>query len=139
MALDWLNRLLLSMGIILVGLSLYWITNRVLLSRIRDKGMRLPYDLSGNPVILYFTTPACVPCKTVQRPAVRKILEMYAGKLDVIEVDATEEIDLARHWGVLSVPTTFILDSRGVPRFVNHGVTRADKLMNQINNIQVTQ
>jgi len=99
----------------------------------------LPFDLSGRPAILYFTTPACAPCKTVQRPALRKIAEMYAGKLDVIEVDATEKVDLARQWGVLSVPTTFILDSRGVPRFVNHGVTRADKLMNQINNIQDTQ
>lgn len=135
MALDWLNRLVLAIGIILIGLVLYWIINRVLLLRTRDKGMGLPFDLSGRPAILYFTTPACVPCKTIQRPAVQKILEMYAGRLDVIEVDATEEIDLARQWGVLSVPTTFIIDSRGVPRFVNHGVTRADKLIVQINSI----
>lgn len=135
MALDWLNRLVLAIGIILIGLVLYWIINRVLLLRTRDKGMGLPFDLSGRPAILYFTTPACVPCKTIQRPAVQKILEMYAGRLDVIEVDATKEIDLARQWGVLSVPTTFIIDSRGVPRFVNHGVTRADKLIVQINSI----
>lgn len=135
MALDWLNRLVLAIGIILIGPVLYWIINQVLLLRTRDKGMGLPFDLSGRPAIPYFTTPACVPCKTIQRPAVQKILEMYAGRLDVIEVDATEEIDLARQWGVLSVPTTFIIDSRGVPRFVNHGVTRADKLIVQINSI----
>lgn len=139
MAIEWLNRLLIVLGIILVGLSLYWILNRVLLRRTLDIGMPLPYDLSGKPVILYFTTPECAPCKTVQRPALRKIVEMYASQLDVVEVDATEKASLARQWGVLSVPTTFVIDSRGIPRFVNHGVTRADKLMNQINNLRDTQ
>lgn len=54
----------------------------------------------------------------------------------MLEIDAAERPDLAKTWGVMSVPTTFLLDSRGVARYVNHGVTRAEKLMAQIQTLQ---
>ena len=52
--------------------------------------------------------------------------------VQVIEVDASSHPDVANYWGVLSVPTTFIIDSHGEARRVNHGVTSADKLQAQI-------
>jgi protein-disulfide isomerase-like protein with CxxC motif len=39
---------------------------------------------------------------------------------------------LANEWGVMSVPTTFILDKDGRPRQINHGVARAEKLLAQL-------
>jgi hypothetical protein len=57
-------------------------------------------------------------------------------KLHILEIDAAECPDLAKTWGVMSVPTTFLLDARGVARYVNHGVTRAEKLMEQIQTLQ---
>jgi len=50
----------------------------------------------------------------------------------VIEIDAAEQPDLAVQWGVMSVPTTFVLDAAGAPRFVNHGVTPTEKLLRQV-------
>ncbi|HLE53485.1 MAG TPA: hypothetical protein VI755_15570, partial [Anaerolineales bacterium] len=41
----------------------------------------------------------------------------------------------ADYWGVLSVPTTFIIDRRGRPRRVNHGVASAEKLFKQIEDV----
>jgi hypothetical protein len=55
--------------------------------------------------------------------------------LEVIEIDASARPDLAKTWGVMSVPTTFLLDARGEARYVNHGVTRAEKLLEQIQNL----
>jgi thiol-disulfide isomerase/thioredoxin len=81
---------------------------------------------------VYFTTPTCAPCKTIQRPAIDKIAKLLGEKLHVVEIDATEYPDLAKTWGVMSVPTTFLLDSRGEARYVNNGVARAEKLMEQI-------
>ena len=49
-----------------------------------------------------------------------------------LEVDVENQPDLASHWGVLSVPTTFIIDLEGRPRRVNHGVARETKLRQQI-------
>jgi hypothetical protein len=52
--------------------------------------------------------------------------------LQVVEIDAAERPELARRWGVMSVPTTFVLDARGKARYVNNGIARADKLLRQI-------
>ena len=38
----------------------------------------------------------------------------------------------------MSVPTTFLLDAHGEARYVNNGVTRAEKLMEQIQTLSVT-
>ena len=57
---------------------------------------------------------------------------MLGEKLQVVEIDAYERPDLAKLWGVISVPTTFLLDARGEARYVNNGVARANKLMEQI-------
>lgn len=84
---------------------------------------------SNAAILLYFTTPHCAPCKTLQRPAIQKVQSILGDRLQVLEVDATQEADLAKRWGVLSVPTTFLIDSRGQLRHVNHGVTSAEKLL----------
>ena len=50
----------------------------------------------------------------------------------VIAVNALERPELADAWGVLGLPTTFIVDRGGQPRRVNHGVVRADHLKQQV-------
>jgi thioredoxin 1 len=91
----------------------------------------LPQTL-GRPALLYFTTPDCAPCRTVQRPAVLKIKQTLGEGLEVVEINAQDQPEMARAWGVLSVPTTFILDRSGKPLHVNHGVTSVEKLMRQL-------
>ena len=128
-----LDRLLLALAITAFGLALYWLYNRMLVQRARSNYAELPTYRPGVPAILYFTTPECLPCKTIQRPALKQIAERFGNeRLTIIEIDAQEEPDLASRWGVLSVPTTFILDRRGDLKHVNHGVTRAEKLLAQV-------
>jgi thiol-disulfide isomerase/thioredoxin len=129
------TRALWALAIISTGLLLYWLLNRFILFRAEKKGLALPDNLPGArpgvPAILYFTSPDCVPCKTVQRPALQKIQARLGDQLQVIEVDTYENPDLAVRWGVLSVPTTFIINRQGKLLFVNHGATRAEKLLEQ--------
>lgn len=127
-----LLRLALAIGIIILGAAAYWLINQRLLVRARKNVFTLFKALPRKPVLVYFTTPDCVPCKTVQRPAIDQVLNLLGEKVQVIEIDAYERPDLAKMWGVLSVPTTFLLDGRGVARYVNNGVARANKLMEQI-------
>jgi thiol-disulfide isomerase/thioredoxin len=127
-----LLRSLLAIGIIVVGLGAYWLVNQRLLARARTNVFSLFNTFPNKPVLVYFTTPTCAPCKTVQRPAIDKIAKLLGEKLHVVEIDATQRPDLAKTWGVMSVPTTFLLDSRGEARYVNNGVARAEKLMEQI-------
>ena len=118
------------------GIGVYWVTNRMILARARGKRLGLESIRPGIPAILYFTTPTCAPCKTLQRPALARLKDHLGEELQVIEVDASTRPDLADYWGVLSVPTTFIIDRRGRPRRVNHGVASAEKLLKQIEEVE---
>lgn len=133
-------RALLALAIIAAGMALYWALNRALLLRAQrglnarrsaeDNGLAITQG--GQPTILYFTTPECAPCRTIQRPALQRLQDQLGDDLRVIEVDAQARPDLASQWGVLSVPTTFIIDAGGKLRHVNHGATRAEKLLQQL-------
>jgi len=127
-----LLRFGLAISIIVLGLLAYWFINQRLLIRARNNVSKLFNKLPNKPVLNYFTTPDCAPCKTVQRPAIDRVSDLLGEKLEVVEIDATERPDLAKTWGVLSVPTTFVLDVHGEARYVNNGIARAEKLLEQI-------
>jgi thioredoxin-like negative regulator of GroEL len=55
-----------------------------------------------------------------------------AGGVQIVEIDATVDTAVADYWGVLSVPTTFVIDAQGTPRSINHGLTSKEKLQRQI-------
>jgi thiol-disulfide isomerase/thioredoxin len=127
-----LLRFGIALGIIFLGVSVYWLLNQRLLARAGNQVRSLLNPLPNKPTIVYFTTPDCAPCKTIQRPALDKVSNLFGDGLQVVEIDATERPDLAKTWGVMSVPTTFLLNSRGEARYVNNGVARVEKLMEQI-------
>ena len=129
---DILARSLITLFLIALGIGLYYLTNRVILARVRGRRLGLESLRPGIPAILYFTSPTCAPCKTVQRPELARLQDMMGDQVQFIQVDCTERPDLATFWGVLSVPTTFIIDAKGQPRGVNHGVARAKQLYQQI-------
>jgi len=135
MSTETLLRFALAIVIIGFGVFAYWCVNQRLLLKAQNNALSLFNSLPNKPVIVYFTTPDCTPCKTIQRPALNKISSEMGDRLQVIEIDATEKPDLAQKWGVMSVPTTFLLDARGEPRFVNNGVARVEKLMEQLQSL----
>ena len=135
-----LERGVLALGIIALGVGGYLLARWVQLWYIKRSGSAATPGLEGFrrgvPAILYFTTPRCVPCKTIQRPAVQDMKEEHSDSLQVIEIDAAARSDVAGYWGVLSVPTTFVLDGSGAPIHVNHGVARAHKLRKQLTSVR---
>jgi thioredoxin-like negative regulator of GroEL len=124
--------------IIFAGIVLYMLVTRARLYLLRQRSSngKQPAGLEefreGTPAILYFTTPDCIPCRTTQGPAIEALREQFRDRVQIIKIDAAERADLANYWGVLSVPTTFIIDSAGQPRHVNNGVTLAPKLRQQL-------
>ena len=91
----------------------------------------LEIDLS-NPTIVYFTTPMCAICKTTQGPAFERLYSLIK-KVTLVKVDASTDPDSTQRWGVLSVPTIYILDKVGSPVSVNNGFVDENKLATQIN------
>ncbi len=130
-----LLRLVWAVGLILVGFGLCQLVNRFILRRGSSRLPEIEAVRPGVPAILYFTTPECAPCKTIQRPALQKVHAQFGDRLQIIEIDATSDPGMASAWNVLSVPTTFIIDAQGQPRHVNHGVAGVEKLFRQIDGI----
>lgn len=133
-----MDRLLtfaLIVGALLLGYAALrrWQMRRV--AGLADHDPLLATLRPGVPTIVYFTTPTCAPCQTRQKPALRALLADLGDSVQIVEVDAMAQPDAANRWGVLSVPTTFILDRQGRPRQVNYGVAGADKLKRQLQGV----
>src|SRR5574341_1890003 len=125
-------RLITSMAVIAVGLLTHGVFSRLSIHRAQGKRLGLESARPGLPTILYFTTPTCAPCRALQGPAIEQVVQAHNDSVQVIKIDAQQRPEVADHWGVLSVPTTFVIDRAGKPRFYNAGVVRADKLRHQL-------
>jgi thioredoxin 1 len=85
------------------------------------------------PTIVYFTSPSCAPCRLQQTPVLNRLqAEMGPDGLRLIKVDCTEDPDAATRWGVISVPTVFVLDQGGKPRSVFNGVVGLERLKQEL-------
>lgn len=82
-------------------------------------------------LVLAFTTPECLPCKTVQRPALEALERQHPGRIVFSEVNALEAPDLARRFGILTVPSTVIIGRDGEVRAINHGTALTERLVTQ--------
>lgn len=127
-----LDRLTLALALIVLGYLTYRGYGWAVLRRRARQGLGIDEYRPGRPAILYFTDPGCSPCLTVQDPALQEVAAQFGEALQIIKVQALERPELTDAWGVLSLPTTFIIDSGGRPRGVNHGVARAPRLLDQL-------
>lgn len=94
--------------------------------------------LGDGPVILTFSTPECAQCHLMQEPALNELLRLEPG-VQVRHIDAVERVDLASAFGVLTVPTTVVLDARHRPVATNNGYTPAARLRQQVGGASRTE
>lgn len=129
-----LNRLIIIITFCITIYIIYRIVIKWQISKagkLKDKDPLLTGVNLAIPTIVYFTTPMCVLCRTTQFPAIerlQKILEL----VNIVKIDATVDTDSSSRWGVMSVPTTFILDKTGNPVKVNNGFVDENVLSNQL-------
>lgn len=63
---------------------------------------------SDQLIIVKFVAPYCPSCGTLQ-PVLHQIAEENTGKLHLVELDMSEEPELAIDYGVRSAPTIILL------------------------------
>ncbi len=121
---------LVAAGLGLVWLALRWRSARYRMPNARDLLVRL--DVTRPPLVLAFSTPQCVPCRAMQKPALEELQRRYPGRLEVREIDATITPELAERFGIMTVPSTVLVDARGRVLAINHGLARWTKLAGQL-------
>lgn len=61
------------------------------------------------PVMVDFWAPWCGPCRMVG-PVVEELASEYAGKAKVVKVNTDENQEVARTYGIMSIPTIAVFN-----------------------------
>ncbi len=88
---------------------------------------------TGKVSIVYFHSATCGVCRVSQKPILEKLLaQVGADKLQLVPVDVSEKTDVAREWGVTTVPSTYVIDPAGEVIHVNNGLASEPTLRRQV-------
>ena len=64
------------------------------------------------PIILYFSSPYCAPCKHVEEMLMEINISLFGNKLRIKKVNIAEDFSITKKYNVISVPTIIIGDTR---------------------------
>ena len=84
---------------------------------------------AGKPAFLYFTTRECSQCRFRQSPILMQ-LQQQRG-VNVVTVDAAKQHEVANFYGVMTVPSTILIDANSRPIAINHGLATSPQLTQQ--------
>lgn len=123
--------MVVAAALVVYALWRLWQRRRLATLRTVTAPIHVPAGVAGGkPTVLYFTTAECAQCRLQQTP----ILTQLQNKVDVAvhKLDAIEQEALARVYGIMTVPTTVVLDPQLRPVAINHGVAPLGKLQGQV-------
>ncbi len=87
----------------------------------------------GRRTLVTFSTPSCAACHTAQAPAVQVAeAELGPSTVRIIKIDAARQPEVARAFGVLTVPSTIVLAPTGRVVAVNQGFAPSGRLVEQL-------
>jgi len=87
----------------------------------------------GRRTLVTFSTPSCAACYAAQAPVVSAVERRLGSEaVRVIRVDAARRPEVARAFGVLTVPSTVVLAPTGQLVAHNHGFASTARLLEQL-------
>lgn len=104
----------------------------------RLAGQSLPSGISnllagGQPAFLYFTTDECSQCRFRQSPILAQVQQQLG--VHIVTVDAAAQPEIADFYGVMTVPSTVLLDRERRAVAINHGLATVPRLEQQLSSI----
>ena len=121
------ERLLVTALVILLAVAAY-------LALQYTQRRRLTLSAASQPRLLYFRSQDCAGC-AAQSSYVGQVASRLDKAIQVEQIDTDNEPEKASTFGILTLPTTLIVDRTGAVRHINYGVTPASKLTRQLEGI----
>ena len=122
------ERVLLTVTFIALGLGLFAVGRWW---HLRRASRQTGSVRSGRPAVLYFRSDHCAPCVTQGR-FLEQVQAQFGDGLAIEKIDADLEPEKTERFGVFTLPTTLLMDARGVVRYANYGLADARKLSAQV-------
>lgn len=69
--------------------------------------------LGSSATILQFSSAFCQPCRATRQTIARVVADIAIPGIEVVEIDADDNLELTRAWAVESTPTVVFLDAAG--------------------------
>jgi thiol-disulfide isomerase/thioredoxin len=91
--------------------------------------------LGGKATLLQFSTSYCGQCPSVRRQLVA--LDQELGSVHHLEVDITDRLDVAAHFGINQTPTVFLLNAKGQLVYRVGGIPNLAKLKVELEKLGV--
>lgn len=135
-----IERILLLAGIILLLVTLLSLFRRQQLKQARSAASVVGNtSISGGKLrVVYFWSAQCSQCAAVQTPVIDNLVRMVGKEtLAVSKFNVSESLELAKDWGVKTVPTTYVLDKNGIVQHVNNGLVAEKHLAEQIEGLRM--
>jgi thiol-disulfide isomerase/thioredoxin len=86
----------------------------------------------GRRTLIAFSTPTCAACHKAQAPAIDRASNQL-GEVRVIKVDASRQPEVAKAFGILTVPSTVVLAAEGDQVVaINQGFAPSARLVEQL-------
>jgi len=125
------ERLLIVAGVAIASFVLYrlfvWAQRRRATAALRQSVEEI--STHGHARVLYFRSDSCASCRTQAR-LFEHIDEDLQARIEMVDVD--REPERARAYGILTLPTTFVVDAYGEVVHANYGVVQPHKLRGQL-------
>ena len=123
-----LERLLIIGILTVMGTGAFLVFKQWQLNRINQGTTAFA---GGKPVLLYFRSDSCGTCPTQSR-YLDKLMAGENGRYTIQSINVDTEPDKAKQYGVMTLPTTMILDTSGQVKEINYGLTPSHKLEKQL-------
>ena len=75
--------------------------------------LRKLYHESDRLIVVKYAAPTCGPCHTL-KPILSKVIDGFEGRIHYVEIDITEDADIAESAGVTGTPTVQFFKDKGL-------------------------
>jgi len=131
-----LERIIITGLLVLISTGGFVALKQWHMGRLNKETAVSPLTSFATPTLLYFRSDSCAVCPAQGR-YVEQVAGMWNGRLAIHKIDADSEPQTAQQYGVMTLPTTILVDDSGAVYDVNYGLTNAHKLNKQVERVLV--